>query len=1372
MEIDGSASVGELRRTLTDHAIERGTMPPAGAALFTDRGDRLDDEHLVAVTGLCSGMRVWLSSVPPAPAPETPAVEFAVVAGPDLGPPTVLGPGTHRIGGTATDDVVLLGAGLGPSAVVVEVDVGGAVTFDGRAGRPERYESHHVAGGVSVNIGPCTLRVRAVEVADTVDASGGVAFNRAPYRPVPARARQVEAMPAPPTAPAPSRVAITSFVVPLASGVGFAVVFGRPQFLVIALLAPVVLAVVNQVEKRRGRRSFRSEKAEYRRALDAKVDEVRVAAEEERVERLRALPTLARLAEEARTRRPSLWARGRDAPDLLQVRLGTADAAARVDVEVERGGDDRLRRTAVDRLAQATATVDDVPVALDLDAVAGVGFHGDGDEVDGVVRAVLGQLVARHGPEDVVVAALLAPSGLRAYEWLRWLPHVRSSASPLPGDHLAVWPEPLAELLGALLEEAASRRDDGRSFPRIVVAVHEDADVDRAALGRLLDVAGDVGIRVLWVGRDEALVPRQCTTIVRVSDGEGRSVRASTDAADEPVAFTAEPADAAVLDRLARHLAPLRDASSVARVGSLPRAVGLTEVLGGVPAPAEVATTWSVSDGGFLGAPVGVGPDGPLELDLVEQGPHALVAGTSGSGKSELLQSWVASLAAHHPPERLTFLFIDYKGGAAAAPFTNLAHNVGSVTNLDEHLSRRALVSLRAELDRRMALLAEHAGPADLTELAAFDPAGCPPRLVLVVDEFATLVAEIPDFVTGVVDIAQRGRSLGIHLVLATQRPAGAVNEHILANANLRVALRVVDAADSQSVIGAGDAADIPVPLRGRAFARVGPAELVPFQAAWSGAPRRGGETRRVRVSTLGFGRGRDEAPPAPGPSGTQLDDVLRSVSLAFERSDRARPPRPWLPPLPEVVPLDSVPAEERSDHGRVAVLGLMDDPARQRQGPAEVDLESEGGLAVFGAGGSGRTTALRTVAASLARDATGDDVQFVGFDFAGRALLPLLELPQTRAVVTGDDLEGVAREIDWLAEQLRVRRSVLGDERAESLGALRARDGAPVMPRIVVLVDGFGALRAELDKPGGYEWLQQLRRVLVEGRQVGIHPVVAADRRADLPNPLLGALGARLVLRMADTDAMVSLGVPLALARAGGLGEGRGYLRGEEEVQVAVLGDDPSGAAQAEAVAGLVDASVPAVARPEPLPERVLRPVGSDHGLAVAVGVVEGGDGELEPAMVDLAGGHLLVVGPPGSGRTTALDAVREGLHAVGVPVVTSPDSLVDPPVTTPHVLLVDDADALDAATARQVEELAARDVVRVVAAFDTASAARSFDGLVPALRRGRRVLVLQPADASEVDQLAGVRPRLRPGCSFPPGRGVLVVDRHPSVVQVASSG
>ncbi|MFP5322090.1 MAG: FtsK/SpoIIIE domain-containing protein [Acidimicrobiia bacterium] len=1212
-----------------------------------------------------------------------------------------------------------------------------------------------------------------------VDERGTVPFNRTPYRPVAVRPRPLPPLPAPPAPPRPSRVAVTSFVVPLATGIGFAVVLGRPQYLLIALLAPLALAAVALVERGRGRRSHRGARAEHHRQLEEALGSIDRVLAEERADRERALPPLADLAAAARSRRPELWARDLRSPDLLVLRLGTAPAPSHVSLEIDPGGDEDLRRDAERRIAEATATIDAAPVALDLDDDAVVAVVGPPGERDGLARSLLAQVAVRHGPEDVVVAALLAPSALADHEWLRWLPHARSSASPLAGPHLAGWPADVDVLLGALLDQAV----DGRSGPRIVVVAHEDAAVDRGALGRLLDAAPGAGIRVLWLGADEGLVPRQCRVVVRV-EADGSGERTSTDPADEPLRFSAEVASPEVADAIARDLAPLRDSSSATQASALPGAVGLADVL----AADDVAEAWSRSTFESLAAPVGVAADGPMVLDLVEHGPHALVAGTSGAGKSELLQTLVAGLAATHPPEHVTFLFVDYKGGAAAAPFADLPHTVGSVTNLDAAASRRALTSLRAELDRRMALLAEEGdGAADLATLALTRPDRCPPRLVIVVDELATLAKEIPDFVPGIVDIAQRGRSLGIHLVLATQRPAGVVTESIRANVNLRIALRVLDASDSQNVIGAADAAAIPVPRRGRAIARLGPTELVPFQAAWSGAARAGAGRARVRVEPLAFdGAGATGDAADPG-EGTQLDEVLAAVADAHRRTGGAPPRRPWLPPLPGHVRLepllDLVADERRADPGRWAVLGLHDDPAHQAQRLAVVDLEAEGGLAVFGAGGAGRTTALRTAVASLVSGASPGEVQVVALDFAGRTLRSLLDLPHTAAVRTSDDLDATAREIDHLSAEVDRRRTVLAGRAADSLSALRALDPAAAadLPRIALVVDGFAGLRADLDTPAGYEWWQRLQRVLVDGRQVGIHALVTADRRADLPAPLLTAIGARLVLRMTEPEAMSSLGVPLTVARGAELPPGRGFLRGDEEVQVAVLGDDASAAGQARALADLGRrASGEPAARRDPLPDEVDRPAGLDRDLEVAIGV--GDDG---PVTVDLRGGHLLVVGPPASGRTTALAAVAAGLAAAGAPC-TRIDGRADDALERlealvrdavpgadrhrPHVVLVDDADELgDGPGGRLLEQLAGAPGVRLVAVADAAAVARAFSGWVPAVRRGRRALVLQPASSADVDQVAGVRVRLRPGARFPVGRGVLVEDRRPHVVQVA---
>ncbi|MDJ0339728.1 FtsK/SpoIIIE domain-containing protein [Cryobacterium sp. PH31-O1] len=245
-----------------------------------------------------------------------------------------------------------------------------------------------------------------------------------------------------------------------------------------------------------------------------------------------------------------------------------------------------------------------------------------------------------------------------------------------------------------------------------------------------------------------------------------------------------------------------------------------------------------------------------LRLDLREQGPHALVGGTTGSGKSEFLQTWIMSMASEHSPDRLTFLLIDYKGGAAFAECTQLPHTVGLVTDLNTHLVRRALTSLRAELHYRKTLLNEK-GAKDLVSLEKRGDPDAPPSLIIVIDEFAALVGEVPEFVDGIVDVAQRGRSLGLHLIMATQRPAGVIKDNLRANTNLRIALRVADESNSQDVIGGKRRCRVrPVDTRPRS-GKARPGQADPFSDRLPQWSKQGhGQTARHRHRRLSV-RGR-----------------------------------------------------------------------------------------------------------------------------------------------------------------------------------------------------------------------------------------------------------------------------------------------------------------------------------------------------------------------------------------------------------------------------------------------------------------------------------------------------------------------------------
>ena len=1210
------------------------------------------------------------------------------------------------------------------------------------------------------------------------------------------------------------------------------------QFLALTLISPVVMVATVIEDRRTGRRRFRRDLSDFRAALPehrARLDALRHA---ERIDRFRASPDVAELVRRAELRTIDLWARGRAAPDFLALRVGLGPATVRFAIELEQGGDDDLRAEAlaavegVDRLAS-------VPVVVDLCADRVVGVQGHDDLVDGVAASLLIQAATLHSPEDLIIAGAVAPE--RPLGWMKWLPHLRSVASPLPGNHLATTRADADALIARLIEVASFRtattsdRDTPRSWPRVLVVLDHGLDPDPAEVSRLLDAAPDAGISVIWLAPTAAGIPRHATRVLDVRLGAGAELVGWLWSTDPDVAgcdLEVEHVRGAVADRAARALAPVRDGSTASLATSIPRTAPLFDVLDvGHPTAAWVTERWQHGGGYHLRFPVGIGVDGPLELDLVHDGPHTLIGGTSGAGKSELLQSIVAALAVRYPPTRLNFLFVDYKGGASSQVFERLPHTVGYVTNLGAALSLRALTSLRAELNRRMALMEGCA--KDLPEMLDRFPGEAPPSLVIVVDEFATLVKEVPEFVAGIIDIAQRGRSLGIHLVLATQRPSGSVNENILANTNLRISLRMLDRTESSSVIGSPEAADIPVPLRGRALARLGPRRLVEFQSAFAGAPLTGTDTRQP-VLVVPFVHTDDSPRTVSGPSAdrdgaTQLDVLIDAVAAAAAELDLPPPRRPWRDVLPDIVVLDQLAGRSdgcdvvcddgdddrdvATDPARFVTIGLLDAPELQEQRSALIDLEDGGGLLVFGAGGSGKTTLLRTVAASINANADEGGSAMLVFDFASRGLTGLRALPDVIDVATGDDLEAVTRHLAVLDAELRRRRRLLADAGAEHLTAFRREHGGS-LARIVVLIDGFGGMVSTLmeSSAGGLgggaadEWVDRVQRLVVEGRQVGVHTVITADRRNAVPSRIHAAVSNRLILRHADEGSYAEHGIGSDRARQLALGPGRGLLHGTTVVQVASVSNDPSARAQVHAIerlAASIDRGPTSVLRSVPLPDHIdLASSGTaaPGPLRASIGPT---DVTGEIADVDLAWSHIAVCGPPRSGRSTALATVIAGLqkrHDVAVVgLSTSPLATLDltaatfgrpselaptldvlanriatSDATRPPVLVVDDADALDDPVLAPLwERLTGFDHLRLVISLETrAMAGYTTSALVTTARRARRLLVLQPDDPGEFLQTTGLKLHTRPGLRYPVGRGVLLVDRIPQIVQVGVTG
>ncbi len=569
--------------------------------------------------------------------------------------------------------------------------------------------------------------------------------------------------------------------------------------------------------------------------------------------------------------------------------------------------------------------------------------------------------------------------------------------------------------------------------------------------------------------------------------------------------------------RAARALAPLIDPEHGDRSSTrLPDELTLA-MLGNTTTAEGVDPITMHWDGGGLDpslrAPIGVSAEGVVEIDLVADGPHALVAGTTGSGKSELLRTLVVSMASRVSPVHLNFVLIDYKGGSTFDSCADLPHTVGVVTDLDGGLAERALVSLDAELSRREQLLrAVRAG--DLAEYRTRGDVEPIPRLVVVIDEFATLAHELPDFLAALVAIAQRGRSLGVHLVLATQRPAGVVTDDIRANTDLRIALRVNDPSEARDVVGDDLPASFPKSVPGRAMLRLADERIV-FQAARCTAPiRRAPSTLYVSDpsddhpswqtptdlgSRPGERTGVDGGPDA-SPS-SELVAVVAAIRGAFDAMAIRPPRRPWLEPLParlDHVTVDLAVRAERRVGDRwwtkdtepvpevVAhdAIGIVDDPANQRRVPLRWD-PSTGNLVIVGSLGSGRTSTVLALAAALCRVSPPERCHLYVIDGMGDRMLDrLASVAHCGAVVRLGETERVDRLLRRLTDEIDRRSTLVEPASTRS-------------PQVVLFIDGLGELRRSLDTLERFASLALLDRIIEAGAAVGVATCLTVDGSA-----------------------------------------------------------------------------------------------------------------------------------------------------------------------------------------------------------------------------------------------------------------------------------
>ena len=1224
----------------------------------------------------------------------------------------------------------------------------------------------------SVRLGSSELRIRSFDVSDRplgstaehANDNGRILLNRPPRFAIPSG-------PAPLTLPDPvkdranPKLSVPSLIAPVIfAGVMVAVLMDL-RFALFALLSPIMV-IGNYVSARRKVTGERKEDATtHASALEELDEDLITGIEHERLRRRHLGPDVVELRRRVEVPSNRLWERRASGDDALIVRIGRGDIPwtpplAEKSPKLDGVADD------VRDVLQQHSTVNDIELVTDLRQGV-LGIHGDAASARALTRALALQVAVNHGPADVRIAAITTEDRVGEWSWLEWLPHAGSDEG---GPPLVLHGDSARRLAETLLEQLpdSSSHTQGVLLPRWLLLVDDISLVhERASALRQILENSAAGIHGVVLGDRIDQLPASTAQVLEVAAVDGECSLGRVDARSADGTGIVDSVSVATATDIARRMARFEDPELELIGGGLPDGVSIRDILC-APNAEDVLERWRASStDNSLAGPLGIGPEGPLVIDMTVDGPHGLVAGTTGAGKSELLRTMVIGLASEHSPDDLVFVLIDYKGGSAFDVCTSLPHVVGIVTDLDEHLSQRALRSLDAELHHRELVLRE-AEAKDIFEYRDMgSPSGPLPRLMVVIDEFATLRAELPDFVSALVGIAQRGRSLGVHLILATQRPSGAVDANIKANTNLRIALRVQDATDSKDVIDVGKAAELPRTLPGRAYVRRGEGDLTPVQTGYASGPVPTRSGPRLRVTSRRGGR--QESSGSDVTSKTNLSAYVDACVQAGESYEVPR--RPWVDPLPNVIVDPGEVWDLEALGGEPVTLAIGDDPDHQRRVRIGWDPTS-GHVGVIGSLGSGVTTALKGAAIALGSSALGRPVWVYVADHGARGQVGLDEYPHIAPIVDADDHARHDRLMVML-ERTLVERSQMGASVHE-------------LPLLAVVIDGIAGFAEKTDLVSGSVNGERFAKIVRDGPAVGIVLIVGATGPKDLPRALRGAFRSTFVLEQNDVNDYSVFGirpknVPTFVPGRAVVGEGHRLAHMIDWSQLA----DPGSIRCPEPPPSI-----------DPLPELVAMAQLPAASVGASLSIPVGIDNESRDIaeLVARAGEHITISGPPGSGRTSGLRLIAEQLRRadpnIALVGIATPDSnLFDSDVfdaggaydevqtvlqliegdTRRWVLIVDDADRIDADSGPLMAlARSAPSNVTIVAAVRS-SAARTGYGHWSRFVRASGVGVLLQPDNSADSEILGVRlpraERLEPIA----GRGYLVQSGEASVVQLA---
>ena len=991
-------------------------------------------------------------------------------------------------------------------------------------------------------------------------------------------------------------------IVPPLLMVGVTVLITLVQPRGIYILATVVMSIASVIFSVRGffknRKKYKADKKEridlYRLYLKDKAIELARLEREQKEGMHYHFPTVLELTDLVESYNHRIYEKTSLHFDFLYYRLGLGKLPTSYQLtygQEERSGKKDALEEEGYALYSRHKKIPDMPIPANL-SHGPVGYVGPRNLVLEQLQLLVMQLATFHSYHDVQFITILPEEERDQWSWMRWLPHAKLQELNVRGfvynqrtrDQVLNSLNQILKLRRSQKEEA-SHKESTLFHPHYVVLVTDEKLIlDHVIMEFFTEDPTELGCSLVFVEDVMSSLSENIQTVINIKDrNTGQLVMEEGVLKETDFRLDHFPADYDK-ERIARTLAPLNHLQNLK--SSIPDTVTFMEMYGVETfEDLQVSSRWKKNAPyKSLAVPIGLrGKDDLVQLNLHEKahGPHGLIAGTTGSGKSETIQSYILSLAVNFHPHDVAFLLIDYKGGGMANLFKNLPHLLGTITNLDGAQSMRALASINAEIHRRERLFGEfevnhiNQYQKKFRNGEATEPL---PHLFLISDEFAELKVNQPDFIKELVSIARVGRSLGVHLILATQKPSGVVDDQIWSNSRFKLALKVADRGDSMEMLHTPDAAEIT--QTGRAYLQVGNNEVYElFQSAWSGADYQPdkddmgiedhtiylinelGQYEILNEDLSGLEEA-DEIKEVP----TELDAIVQHIQLLCEEQNIPPVPQPWLPPLKERITLEDLevvqPAEAwKQEKSLSFLLGMADIPRAQKQEAVSINLSKDGHVLLYGSPGTGKTTFLQSVAMDLARKHSPKALTMYLMDFGTNGLAPLSKLPQVADTMLLDQAEKISKFVRIMERELNRRKKLLSDYGVGTLDLYRQASGQEE-PSIVILLDSYEAIKEEAYEAEVFKLLVRISR---EGLSIGVHLLMTAGRQSNLRAQLYSNFKHQLSLPQNDVSEVRSIvgSTPLAMTMEDI--KGRALIK-REEVDVIQL---------ALPVAGVNDAQV-----------------------------------------------------------------------------------------------------------------------------------------------------------------------------------------------------